>query len=168
MPPELKEYYTKVLVISVFLAHAGTGSDITRKMSKLRKHIRESLTKDTLYWKQEMVEVSKTTDKAYAEATKAIPKDKHLKVLLSMAMDVLWAELDDNKYRQKWFTNRTFVNARNSLAQGASGFDSETEDTYWLIDEFLKNVGYPRESAFAKKIRLAKKIKEQNNILEGK
>ena len=167
MNDELKEFFTKALVISVFLAHAGTGKDITKKMSRLRRQIRLHLKKDTHHFKQEMVEISMKTDEAYAAAVKNIPKGKHLNVLLSMAMDVLWAELDGNKYRNRWFGDKSFNDARNSLAYGAEGFASETEDTYWLIDEFLSKAGYPRESAFQKKIRLAKKIKEQNLILEG-
>jgi len=169
MPGELHEFYSKVLVISVFLAHAGV-KDSTRKMSKLRRHIRIALTKDTLKWREQMVALSKHVDHSYSEATKAIPKEAHLKVQLSMAMNILYGTLDNNEYQHKWFTNRVFIDAVQSLGYG-TGEDTDCndeEDTYFLVDKFLEIVGYPRESAFAKKIRLAKKIKEQNDILEGR
>ncbi len=169
MPSELHEFYSKALVISVFLAHAGV-KDSTRKMSKLRRHIRIALTKDTLKWRDQMVTLSRHVDQSYSQATKAIPTDAHLKVQLSMAMNILYGTLDDNKYQHKWFTNRVFIDAVQSLGYGTGNDEDckDEEDTYWLVDKFLEIVGYPRESAFAKKIRLAKKIKEQNNILEGK
>ena len=168
MNEELREAFTKLLVISAFLAYAGNGPDVARKMSKLRRQIRLGLKKDTLHFREEMVELSSKTDKAYADATRAIPKGRHLKVLLSLAMDILWATLDGNKYKHRWFTDKTFREARNSLGHGAAGFPTELEDTYWLVDTFLENAGYKRESELQRKIRLAKKIKETNDILEGK
>ncbi len=164
MPDDLKEFYAKALVISVFLKYAGED-EATRKMDKLRKQIRKSMTKDTLYWKQEMVALSHHVDESYSKTVKQIPVDKHLTVQLSMAMNILYATLDGNQYQNKWFTERTFMEAVRSLGYGIK--DSLDEpDTYWLVDTFLENVGYTRESAFAKKVRLAKKNKEFNDILE--
>ena len=168
MPDDLKEFYSKTLMISVFLAHSydRDKGGSPKPINKLRRQIRLSLVKDTKHWREEMLEVSKAVDMAWHDTKRTIDKDNPINIQLSMAMSILYGTMDTNQFQHKWFSERTFLAAARSLAYGCDSTKDE-EDTYGLVDKFLDRIDYPRESQFAKRIRLAKKIKEQNDILEG-
>ena len=166
MNQEDKELYLKLFLISVMLAYVEPH-ETTRKIDKLRKQIRKGIKKSEQKYGDDLLQIAKDADAAWTQACTIITKDSHINLAMGLIVSALYAALDNNAGRNVWFTDRTFEEAASSYAYGFTPTVEDHTNMYLLLDEFLANAGFPRESTFAKKIRLMRKISEQNKILEG-
>ena len=164
---ELDNALTRLFLISVLLVEVKPY-ETTKKIDKIRKDIRVNLGKVVRKYGRDILIIAKETDAAWLKAINEIDKSKPLTVSLSMMAEILFDTISPNQYRNLFFTDKRFAEAMGSLTGNHAATIEEQEGTYILVDAYLTYMGVPRVKSLAQMIALKRKIKEQNDILEGK
>jgi len=169
MNPDKRFALLHLMLIDGMLGQLSSRTEVTRKLSKLMRQIRlgkEAARK--LIGSTEYNVMGTEVNKSWDTMKVAIGKENKRNVAYSMIIERVYDAIASTSYQHLWFTDKTFSEGMGSLSHGFTPTKQDHEDTYFCADALLEGFGKIKESVFAKKIRLAKKIKEQNDILEGK
>ncbi|WP_345985300.1 hypothetical protein WCX49_11905 [Sulfurimonas sp. HSL-1656] len=141
-----KEQSIKVLMLIGTLISYVKHGETTRKIDRLRKHVRKGL--QALYNANpsDYDRIAKEADIVWAGAKHELD-DMNYTISLIATCRALWSMLDGSPYQQLWFTERTFTAAMQSMEGVTTRQDTyEVErDSNMLTDIFGRLLGVEKK-----------------------
>lgn len=162
-----KEKTIVVLMLMATLLGHIHHSEATKKISKLRKHIRINLNRlehrDSDYYASLTQEANKVWEHA-----KTIIADNHFEIIMSETLMALWVIIETSEYREMWFTEKTLFEAIRSMEnhpRNVTDYDADkvVEDSNTLVDYLQEALGDNKRS----KLAMIKRKVSNELLLEG-